>query len=123
VVSARQNEEIDPTANRWASLTHDANLRGANPDHVQFARGRTAQVDDTTAAIGPAIVDAHEDGPTVANVCNEDLRAKWQCAMSSSKSFRTRYFAAGGATAAIEGRDPSFSVHRPGRQYQQRCSQ
>jgi hypothetical protein len=31
--------------------------------------------------------------------------------MSSSKSVRTRHFATGGATAAIEGRDPSFSVH------------
>jgi hypothetical protein len=33
--------------------------------------------------------------------------------MSSSKSVRTRLFATGGATAAIEGRDPSFSVHGP----------
>jgi hypothetical protein len=36
--------------------------------------------------------------------------------MSSGKSVRTRHFAIGGATAAIEGRDPSFSVHGPERQ-------
>jgi hypothetical protein len=75
------------------------------------------QVDDTTATIWPAIVDANEDGPTVANACNEDLRTKRQCAMNGSKSVRTRRFATGDATAAIEGRDPSFSVHGHERQY------
>jgi hypothetical protein len=63
------------------------------------------------------MVDANADGPTVANVCNEDLRAKRKCAMSSSKSVWKRHFATGGAAAAIEGRDPNFSVHGPERQY------
>ena len=71
----------------------------------------------TTAAIWPAIVEANEDGPTVAHVCNEDLRTKRQGAMSSSKSVRTRHFATGGTTAPSKAAIPVSACHEPERQH------
>jgi|SRR5271165_5626746 len=92
-------------------LTHHAYHCGAAVDHIEFPRRRAAHVDNSTAAVRPAIRDADDYSFAVANVSHQDLRTKRQCPMSSSKSGRAGYFPTCGAPAAIECGKTAFSVN------------
>jgi hypothetical protein len=59
-----------------ALLTHNANLCRATADHVEFTSRGVAQIDNAPATVRPTVVDANYDGPTIANICNEDLSTK-----------------------------------------------
>jgi hypothetical protein len=73
---------------------------GAN--HIEFACCGAAQIDNSATAIRPAIYNTHNDGFSVADVCDKHFRSKRQRAMRGGKPVWTGSFAAGGATAAIK---------------------
>src|SRR5947208_3298061 len=66
---------------RSALPSIEAHHRGPTTDHSEFARRRVADIYDASAAIGTAVVDAHDHRSTVANVGDEHLCSERQCTM------------------------------------------
>jgi len=77
-------------------------------DHSEFSRRCTANIDDPSAAVGTAVIDAHDHGPTVANVGDAHLRSEGKRAMRSGKPIWAGHFAAGGAATTIVRGIPRF---------------
>lgn len=96
-------------------LTHQAYHCRAAVDHIEFARRRTAHIDNTAATIRPPIRDADDYSPAITHIGHQHLRAKRQCPMSSSKPGRAGYFPACGMPTAIECRQTAFSANRTDR--------
>src|ERR1035437_8766792 len=84
---------------------------GAAVDHFECACRSRADVDDTAAAIGTAVCYAHDDRFAVANVCNQHIRAKRQCAMGGCKPRWAVYFAARSVFAAVKRSHSVFSAN------------
>ena len=66
-------------------LPLDTNHCRATVDHIEFNCCGTAHVDYAARAMGPAINNPHDDGPSVAEVCDQNHGAERQRAMSSGK--------------------------------------
>jgi hypothetical protein len=55
-----------------------------------------------TTVIGPAINNPHDDGPSVADVCNQNYGSERQRAMSSGKPGWAGYFSVGSLAATVK---------------------
>jgi hypothetical protein len=83
-------------------LRLETNHCRAGVNHIEFTCRSATQVNNSATAIRPAIYDTHNDGFSIADVCDPHLCSKRQRAMSGGKPLWTGSFAAGGATAAIK---------------------
>lgn len=68
--------------------------RQARVDESQALGCSPRDIDDPPAEAGPAIVDAQEDGASVAQVCDLHHCAEGQVSMSRSKAVHIEGFAA-----------------------------
>jgi hypothetical protein len=94
-------------------LPIDAYPDGSAADHSEFSRRCTANIDDLSAAVGTPVIDAHDHGPTVANVGDAHLRSEGKRTMRSGKPIWAGHFAAGGAATMIVPGPPRFGPSGP----------
>src|SRR5450759_4737960 len=92
-------------------LPLNADHRGTGTDHIEFVCRSTAQVDDATTAIWPAIHYPHNDRLAIMSIGHPHHRSKRQGAMGGGKPVGAGAFAACGATTAIKRRTPRFGVN------------